>query len=105
MERLFRKILPTPEKRIQVAGDGRAVFIEPGSEPFEVGQLSEKNIKGMEAFSIMVDAPFVAVDSSGVETKASRVYRAKEPLRKVKNKLHPPRLLTGEQFKEYFEEG
>ena len=104
MERLLNIILPIPETRIEITPDHSVVYIQPGREPFEVGVLTNQNIKGMECFAIMVDAPFIEVDSTGMETQASKVARAEAPFRKFMDILQPPRLITGDEFKEYFEE-
>lgn len=99
MERLLERILPTPKKRIEAKG-GNIAYVEPGKAPVELGKPTSSAI--VEAVSIMTNAPVVVVDASGKETRSSKLYRAKRPLRRLRRRVCPRPLLTGEQFREYF---
>ena len=88
MERLIRKLLPTPERRIEVDWCGNFRFVD-GSEVVELGKIRPgvEPATRITIYSIMLNAPIVGIGKSGNETQASRIERAKEPIRKAKRAL------------------
>jgi hypothetical protein len=106
MKRFLERLCPTPSRRIEVDATHDMRFVEPGEAPVKLGKVKPGSwgaCAAVESASVFFRASVVRVDASGRETRSSRLYRARAPLRRVKEKLRPRRLLTGRQFREYFE--
>lgn len=97
---LLERLLPTPEKRVEIDYYGRYRLIEPGQEPWELGKirLDIDSPAPIIVSSIMFDAPIVGIGKSGVETDASRIRRATEPIQRVKEVVFPPKLISGKEL-------